>query len=174
MKKIHVYSTSIEVNLSADKVWELIYNEYGSVVNYADQIVASDYINGYHSAGEGSEQICYFNQKGSTYLKEKMIEVNLDNMEYTNLISEAKGLPMDAEHSQATFKVISKGHGACEIVAMVRYRTKPAFLGWIFKNKFKETMTDYLRAVAYYAKNRTPVTKNNFKKIKKDMLALQN
>ena len=174
MKKVQSYTTSLKVALPAETVWELISREYGSVSNYADQIVSSEYIKGHHSGGEGAERICYFNKKGSTFLREKMIQVNHDQMEYTNLIREAKGLPLDAQYSQTVFKIIPVDERSCEISATSQYRTKPAFLGAIFKNKFKETMRDYLISVAYYAKNRIPVTKNNFKKIKKDVLALQN
>ncbi len=170
MKKVQTYETAITIDLPAEKIWNVICDNYGAAANYADQIVASEYINEHIHGGEGCERICYFNENKSTYLKEKMVHVDHLKKEYTNIISEAKGLPIDAKYSQTVFKVKALTDSTCEFSAKSQYRTKPAFLGGVFKGKFADTMKDYLISVAYYSKTGKIVTKDNFKEIKKSYL----
>ncbi|NQX97268.1 MAG: hypothetical protein HRT73_05220 [Flavobacteriales bacterium] len=173
MKKVQSYSTSVTIQLPAKKVWNLISKDYGNVQNYADQIHKSEYINGYKEGGENCERVCYLNQEQTTYYKEKMVNVDNVNMSYTNIMTEVGKLPIVPNISKTIFKVKILSNTSCELIANSEYRTKPALMGVLFKGKFKSTMTDYLIAVASFAQTRVPVTKDNFKRIKKDFLGSQ-
>jgi hypothetical protein len=173
MKKVQSYTTSVTIQLPAQKVWSLIFKEYGSVQDYAYQIHKSEYINGYNESGENCERICFLDHKKTTYYKEKMLNVDTVKMSYTNVMTEVGKLPIVPNISKTEFKVKILSNNSCELIANSEYRTKPAFIGAIFKSKFKSTMTDYLISVASYAQTGVPVNKENFKKIKKDYLTSQ-
>lgn len=173
MKKVQSYLTSVTIQLPAEKVWNLISKDYGSVQNYADQIHKSEYINGNKEGGENCERVCYLNQEQTTYYKEKMTNVDNANMSYTNIMTEVGKLPIVPGISKTVFKVKAISNNSCELIANSEYRTKPALMGVLFKSKFKSTMTDYLISVASYAQTGIPVTKDNFEGIKKEFLASQ-
>ncbi|PCJ63932.1 MAG: hypothetical protein COA58_14980 [Bacteroidetes bacterium] len=173
MKKIQSYSISVIIKLPAEKVWTLISKDYGSVQNYADQIHKSEYTDGYIKGGENCQRICYLNSEQTTYYKEKMVNVDNENMSYTNIMTEVGKLPIVPGVSKTLFKVVRLTDSSCELIANSEYRTKPALMGVLFKGKFKATMTDYLISVASYAQTGVPVTKENFKEIKKDFLTSQ-
>ena len=102
-----------------------------------------------------------------------MLNVDTVKMSYTNVMTEVGKLPIVPNISKTEFKVKILSNNSCELIANSEYRTKPAFIGAIFKSKFKSTMTDYLISVASYAQTGVPVNKENFKKIKKDYLTSQ-
>ena len=173
MKKVQSYSTSVIIKLPAEKVWKLISKDYGSVQNYADQVHKSEYLEGYNEGGENCERICYLNAEKTTYYKEKMVQVNDENMSYTNIMTEVGKLPIIPGVSKTVFAVKPSSNTTCALIAHSEYRTKPAMMGAIFKGKFKSTMNDYLISVAHHAKTGEVVTKTNFKQIKKAFLAAQ-
>ncbi len=173
MKKVQTYSTSVTIQLPAEKVWNLISKDYGSVQNYADQILKSEYTKGFSQGGENSERVCYLNTEKTTYYREKMTNVDNQNMSFTNTMVEIGKLPIVPGISKTFFKVKLLTNESCELIAKSEYRTKPALMGVLFKSKFKGTMTDYLISVASYAKTNIPVTKENFKLIKSKFLTSQ-
>lgn len=173
MKKVQSYTTSVKIQLPAKKVWNLISKDYGNVHNYADQIHTSEYIGGYKEGSENCERVCYLDPKKTTYYREKMTDVDNQNMSYTNTMIEVGKLPIVPGISKTFFNVNSLSENSCELIANSEYRTKPAIMGILFKGKFKSTMTDYLISVASYAETGVPVTKENFKSLKRDFVASQ-
>lgn len=170
MKKVQTFSTSINMQLPATKIWDIISNNFGEVQNYADQIQSSNYINGHTNGGENCERVCYLDKEKSNYYIEKMINVDTLNLSYTIVMTDVGKLPVVPGLSKAHFRVNALTDSTCQVFVNSEYRTKPAFLGVLFKRKFKSTMDDYLISIDYYAKTGTPVNKENFKTIKKDYL----
>lgn len=156
-----------EIDLPAQTLWKVVGEDYGAIANSHPRIVKSDYINGSLEAGEGAERICYFNDKGSQFLKEKMTEWNPAEMTFVNQVFQAGKFPLDAESTRAVYKVTDLGNGKSKITFDMNYRTKPAFMGGMVKGKFKGLIDDYLLAVEHHAKTGEQVTRDNFKEIKK-------
>lgn len=166
-KKLQKFKVSKVIDLPADKVWEVVGDDYGRIAYSHPKIIASDYINGTLKAGEGAERICYFNEKQTQFLKEKMINYSPETMSFTNTVYQAGKFPVDPDYTQAVYSIKDLGNGTSEFSFDMQYRTKPAFMGAMAKGKFKKLIQDYFIAVEHHAKTGEKVTKENFKEIKK-------
>ena len=118
-------------------------------------------------AGEGAERVCYFNDKETQFLKEKMIDYSPETMTFTNTVYQAGKFPLDPEYTRAFYSVKDLGNGTSELTFHMKYRTKPAMMGSMAKGKFKRLIGQYFVAIEHHAKTGQSVTKDNFKDIKK-------
>ncbi len=166
-KKVQSFKVSKVLPFSAEQVWEVVGEDYGRIAYSHPKIVSSDYINGSLKAGEGAERVCYFNDKQTQYLKEKMINYSPENKQFTNTVYQAGKFPVDPEYTRALYSVKDLGPGKSELSFDMQYRTKPAFMGPMAKGKFKRLINDYFVAIEHHIKTGEKVTKDNFKEIKK-------
>ena len=166
-KKLQKFQISKVIDLPAEKVWEVVGEDYGRIAHSHPKIIESEYINGTLESGEGAERICYFNEKQTQFLKEKMINYSPETMSFTNTVFQAGKFPVDPEYTQAVYSVKDLGNGKSEFAFDMQYRTKPAFMGAMAKGKFKKLIQDYFIAVEHHAKTGEKVTKENFRQIKK-------
>jgi len=166
-KKTQTFQVSKVINLPADKVWQIVGVDYGSIAHSHPKIISSDYIKGTLKAGEGAERVCHFNEKGTQFLKEKMVNYDAKNMTFTNQVFQAGKFPVDPEVTRGIYKVEDLGNGQSKFTFDMEYRTIPAFMGAMSKGKFKKLIQDYFIAVEHHGKTGESVTKENFKRIKK-------
>lgn len=166
-KKVQTFQVSKVIDLPADQLWAVVGDDYGRIAYSHPKIIASDYINGTLKAGEGAERVCYFNEKQTQFLKEKMVNYSPETMSFTNTVYQAGKFPVDPAYTQAIYKVKDLGNGTSELSFDMQYRTKPAIMGAMAKGKFKKLIQDYFIAVEHHVKTGEEVTKDNFKQIKK-------
>lgn len=166
-KKVKTFKTSKVLDLSAEQVWAVVGEDYGAIAYSHPKIVNSSYINGSLKAGEGAERVCNFNDKGTQYLKEKMINYKPSEMSFTNTVYQAGKFPVDPEYTKAIYKVEDLGNGKSRLSFDMQYRTKPSFMGGMMKNQFMKLIDDYFIAIEHHVKTGEKVTKENFKDIKK-------
>ena len=166
-KKVQTFIVSKVIDLPADDLWAVVGDDYGRIAYSHPKIIASDYINGTLKAGEGAERVCYFNEKQTQFLKEKMVNYSPETMSFTNTVYQAGKFPVDPEYTRAIYKVKDLGNGTSELSFDMQYRTKPAFMGTMAKGKFRKLIQDYFIAVEHHVKTGEEVTKENFKRIKK-------
>lgn len=166
-KKVRTFSVSKTFDISADKIWAVIGEDYGAVANSHPKIISSNYVSGTLKAGEGAERICNFNKKGTKYLKEKMVNYDPGNMTFTNQVYQSGRFPVDPDYTKAVYKVTDLGNGKSKLTFDMQFRTKPAFMGAMAKGNFKKLIRDYMISIEHHARTGEKVTKANFKKIKK-------
>jgi len=166
-KKVQEFKVSKVINVSADKLWAVVGEDYGKIAHSHPKIIASEYVDGSLKAGEGAQRVCYFNEKQTQYLKEKMVNYAPERMSFTNKVYQAGKFPVDPDYTKAVYQVKDLGNGTSEFSFDMQYRTKPAFMGAMAKGKFKKLINDYFIAVEHYTKTGEKVTKENFKAIKK-------
>ncbi len=166
-KKVQKFKVSKIIDLPADEIWAVVGEDYGKIAYSHPKIIASDYIDGSLKAGEGAQRVCYFNEKQTQFLKEKMVNYAPERMSFTNKVYQAGKFPVDPDYTQAIYRVKDLGNGKSEFSFDMQYRTKPAIMGSMAKGKFKKLINDYFIAVEHYVKTGEPVTKENFKEIKK-------
>ena len=166
-KKVQQLQVSKVIPVSADKVWEIVGEDYGKIAHSHPKIMTSDYIGGALKGGEGAERVCYFNRKETRFLKEKMVNYSPETMTFTNKVFQAGRFPVDPDLTQAVYSVEDLGDGTSRFSFDMQYRTKPAFMGGMMKGSFKKLIEDYFIAVEHHAKTGEEVTKENFKKIRK-------
>lgn len=166
-KKVKRFTVTHIIKAPADKVWNVVGEDYGAIANSHPKIVNSEYESGTLKAGEGAERICYFNEKGSRYLKEKQVNYDPENYTFKNQVYSAGKFPVNPDYTFAIYKVEKIDDYTSRFVFEMTYRTKPAFLGGMMKGNFKKLIKDYAISVEHYVKTGEPVNKKNFKSIKK-------
>ncbi|WP_165819363.1 SRPBCC family protein [Flagellimonas aquimarina] len=166
-KKVQKFTESKVIDLPAEKVWAIIGEDYGAIAYSHPKIISSNYINGSLKAGEGAERVCHFNEKGTKFLKEKMVDYNPEKMSFTNTVYQAGRFPVDSEYTKAYYSVKALANGKSKITFEMHFRTKPAFMGAMAKGSFKKLIRDYFIAIEHHAKTGEKVTKENFRKVKK-------
>ncbi len=166
-KKLSTFNVKRVLPFSADKVWQAVAEDYGAIANMHPKIVSSSYIGGSLKGGEGVERICHFNEKGTQYLKEKMLDYNPGQMQFTNQVFQAGKFPLDPEVTRAVYTVKVLSDNSCELSFNMQYRTKPAMMGGMMRGKFRGLINDYLLSIEHHLATGEKVTKENFKRIKK-------
>ncbi len=166
-KKVQQFTESKVLDVPAEKVWAIVGEDYGAIAYSHPKIISSNYVNGTLQAGEGAERVCNFNEKGTKFLKEKMINYRPEEMSFTNTVYQAGRFPVDPEYTQAVYKVEALSNGQSRITFNMQYRTKPAFMGAMARGNFKKLIRDYFIAIEHHAKTGEKVTKENFRKIRK-------
>ncbi|MBV1861448.1 MAG: hypothetical protein KUG77_23715 [Nannocystaceae bacterium] len=173
MPKAHRYEVSIVVPLAAEPVWHILSREYGRVQDYADQIVASRYAEGHSAGGEGCERVCDLNPKGTSFLREQMVNVDDERMQYTNVLTDAKGAPLVPGVSRTIFGVRRLGESSSTLWADSTVQTRPAFLATLLKGVFRKSMRDYLLSVSHHLCTGEVVGRKHIKAIRAAYAAQQ-
>jgi len=166
-KNVQTFTISHLINAPAEKVWKVVGEDYGAIAHSHPKIVSSDYINGSLKAGEGAERVCYFNEKGTQFLKEKQTNFDPENYTFRNQVFQAGKFPVDPKYTYAIYKVEAVDENTTRFTFDMTFRTKPAFLGWFMKRSFKKLIEDYAIAVEHYVNTGEEVNQDNFKTIKK-------
>ena len=142
-KKVQTFTVTETIQASAAQVWAVVGEDYGAIAHSHPKIVQSDYINGTLKAGEGAERVCYFNESGSRFLKEKQTSYDPDNYTFINQVFQAGKFPVDPEYTFAEYKVVPVDDKTSQFVFNMTFRTKPAFMGGLMKGSFKKLIRDY-------------------------------
>lgn len=166
-KKTQTFTVSHIINAPADKVWAVVGEDYGAIARSHPKIIESNYVNGSLQAGEGAERVCYFNEKGTRFLKEKQVNYDPENYTFRNQVFQAGKFPVDPEYTYAIYKVEAIDEHTSRFTFNMHYRTKPAFMGGMMKGSFKKLIEDYALSIEHYVNTGEPVNKENFKTIKK-------
>lgn len=166
-KKVKRFKVEKIMDISADTLWHVVAEDYGAIAYSHPRIIRSEYINGSLEGGEGAERVCYFNESGSQFLRERMVDYDPANMQFTNRVYQAGKFPVDPEYTLAVYKVEDLGSGKSKLSFDMQFRTKPAAMGGMMKGSFKGLIQDYFIAVEHHAKTGEKVNRDNFKEIKK-------
>ena len=166
-KKVQGFSVERVIPSNAESVWKVVGEDFGAIANSHPYIVSSHYVDGSLKGGEGAERQCNMNDSGTKYVKERQTNYDPENYTFDVQILHAFKIPLDADYSTATYKVVPQGNGKSKLMFTMSYRTKPAFMGAMAKGKFKKTLSDYLLAVEHHVTTGEKVTRDNFKEIKK-------
>ena len=156
------------INAPIDKVWKVVGEDYGAIANSHPKIVSSEYINGSLKAGEGAERVCNFNEKGTKFLRETQVDYDPENYSFKNQIFQVSKFPVVPEYSFATYKLEPIDDDSCQFTFDMTFRAKPAFMGGMMIGPFKKLIADYAIAVEHHVNTGENVTKDNFKRIKKE------
>ena len=167
-KKTQNFVVTSIINAPIDEVWKVVGEDYGAIANSHPKIVSSHYINGSLKAGEGAERVCNFNEKGTKYLQETQVDYDPENYSFRNQIFHVNKFPVVPEYSFATYKLEPIDDQSCKFIFDMTFRAKPAFMGGMMKGAFKKLIADYALAVEHHVLTGENVTKDNFRRIKKD------
>ena len=170
-KRVKNFSVERVINAPADQVWAVVGEDYGAIAKSHPAIISSNYINGTLKAEEGAQRVCNFNEKGTRYLHEKMMNYDPQNYTFRNQVFQAGKFPVNPDYTFAIYKVEAIDAHTSKLIFDMTYRTKPSFLGGMMKRKFKNLINDYAIAIEHHVRTGEAVNKDNFKFIKKQYAA---
>ena len=101
-------------------------------------------------------------------MKEKITEFDEKNMTITNQIFQAGKFPLDPEKTRGIYQVEDLGNNHSKVSFHITFKTQPPWMGGLMKGKFEKPIEDYFIALEHNVKTGEKVSKENFKKIKKD------
>lgn len=155
------------INAPAERVWEAMVLDYGEISNFSPYIYSSNYESGSLKGEVGAERKCNFNEKGTQWSHEKIVELDQANMIMKNVIIDAAKFPLNRDNSFAYYKVKDNGDGTSTASYEFRYRTKPGFMTGMVKGKFQKTLDGTLLGLKHYIETGEKVNprENNWKEI---------
>jgi hypothetical protein len=161
MKELRKFEVEMDVDSSKDKVWNVIFNEFGDVTKFNPLIDGSR-----HSGGQegtvGAERVCQLDSKRS--LVERII--GAEDGQWMEVEIEDGGMPM-MDSFYAHFKLESRGDNSTHVTLVGKYETKPKFIGGMVKPMMRAMFTKLLVGLKYYVETGNEVSKSNFKQIAK-------
>lgn len=155
------------INAPAERVWEAMVLDYGEISNFSPYIYSSEYAAGSLKGEVGAERKCHFNEKGTRWSHEKIVELDQVNMVMKNVVIDAAKFPLDQDNSFAYYKVRDNGNGTSTASYEFRYRTKPGFMTGMVKGNFQKTLEGTLLGLKHYVETGEKVNpqENNWKEI---------
>ncbi|WP_282088683.1 SRPBCC family protein [Aquimarina algiphila] len=168
-KKFRAVKVEMKIEASAERVWKAMVLDYGEISNFSPYIYTSEYTNGSLKGELGAKRKCNFNIKGTQWSKERIAEIDNENMVMRNVVIDGAKLPLNFDNSQAFYRVEENGDGTSTASYEFQFRTKPAFLGIIAKGGFKKQLSGTLVGLKHYIETGERVTggTNKYKEIKK-------
>ena len=165
-KKVQTFTVEQVIPHSAENVQHVVGVDCGVAVNSHPKILASEYVESSLKAEEGAERVCYFNEKQTRLLKERMVSHYPEHMTFIKQVFHADKFPVDPEYTRGTYKIEPIDNNSSRFLFKMEYRSKPAFMSPFAKWKFKKLVRDYAISVEQYLATGDKVTKENFRQIK--------
>lgn len=148
------------INVSAEKVWEVIAHNFARVSDSHPVSPKSDFANGSDTVQLGSQRIMYMTQNEKKYFVDEII--GLDNKKRELLINvvKAKGYPI--KFSNVRFIVDIVGKHESQLIMIFSYQTKPKMLQKMAKKGLKKQLQEYIYAIDHHCQTGEKITKKNW------------
>lgn len=170
MKNVNNISINIEIKASKDKVWKILYTDFGQVGNFNPVIEGSHGIS--EKQGVGCERQCDLSAGGKKFIKETISGAKEGEMMEVKMVG-GKFPMMDMGTVKAAYHLKETNYGT-NVTMQMDFKTSPVFMGSLIKGKMKSTLFQTLIGLKYYLETGDIVTKSKFKKISKVYKGLGN
>ncbi len=151
------------INASKDKIWDVLFNQYGDIHIHNPTMVASNYM-GDSSKGElNSVRHCNFSEKLS--LDEKITEVNGNDS--FKIVVVKHNLPFAKEMS-AIYELLAIGDEKTEVKMTSFNSFSPSFMKYLMKGQMAGSLIKHLFGLKYYIETGKVANKDNYSEIFKN------
>ena len=153
----------VTINASRDKIWEVLFNQYGDVHVHNPTMPSSNYMNNAIKGELNCVRHCMFNDK--LFVDEKITQVN-DNESLTVVVIK-HNLPFVKELS-AKYELFTIGKDITEVKMTSLNSFSPNFMKYLMRGQMRKAVATHLFGMKYYIETGKTVNKNNYSKILKN------
>lgn len=163
VRRIYV---SMELNISADKVWEIVAVDFDNIQASHPKISKSIYVSAIKEGKVGAQRKIDLSEEGDEYMVEEIMKFNANEKIILIKCIQSVEVPIVPEITKSLFKIEDLGNDKSKISCLMYYQTSPAFLGGMLKGKLKTRILDYFIGIEHYALTGEIVNRTNFEEIK--------
>ena len=151
------------INASVEKIWEVLFNQYGDIHIHNPTMPTSNYIGNATKGELNCSRHCKFDDK--LFLEEKITEVN-ENKSF-KVVAYEHNLPFLKEMS-AIYELSSIGADKTEVKMTSFVSTSPGFMIYLMKGQLGKGLIKHLFGLKYYLETGETVNKDNYSEIFKN------
>ncbi len=150
------------INTSKEKIWEVLFNQYGDIHIHNPGMPTSKYI-GNSTKGElNCSRHVTFNDK--LFLEEVITEVN--DTENFKVVATNHNLPLMKEMS-AIYELTSLGKNKTEVKMISIVTTSPGFMIFLVKGQLGKGLKKHLFGLKYYLETGKTINMDNYSEVYK-------
>lgn len=148
------------INASRDKVWEVLFSQYGDIHIHNPTMTASTYM---HGATEGASDVvrhCEFGKK--LYLDEQITDVDEHKSFRVEVV--AHNLPF-VKAMAATYKLSSTDNETTEL-SMVSFNSfGPGFMKYLMRGQMRKNVAKHIFGLKYYIETGNTVDQDSYSEV---------
>jgi len=150
------------IHAPKERVWDLLFNQYGDIHIHNPTMVTSNYLNDGTKGALNTVRHCKFSEK--LFLDEKITEVN--GTESFKIDVVAHNLPFVKEMS-AIYELTAVGDEKTELKMISFNSFSPDFMKYMMKGQMAKSLRKHLFGLKYYAETGEIVNKDNYDEVRK-------
>lgn len=153
----------IVINVSLEKTWEVLFNQYGDIFIHNPGMPTSNYLNDATKGELNCSRHCMFDDK--LFVDEKITEVNKNKSFKVEVFKH--NLPFLKEMS-AIYELFSIEENITEVKMISFNSTSPGFMIYLIKGQLGKGLNKHLFGLKYYLETGKTVNKDNYSEVYKN------
>ena len=151
---------TLEINASVEKVWDVLFNQYGDIHIHNPTMQSSNYMNNAVKGGLNVVRHCQFTDK--LFLHEKITEF-VENESVTIHVMK-HNLPM-LKHLSATYELKSLGNNKTELRMTSQNSSSLGFMIHLMKGQLRKAVGQHLFGMKYFIETGKTVDMKSYKEV---------
>mgnify|MGYP006234036085 CR=1 FL=1 len=152
----------LEIKASVEKVWEVLFNQYGDIHIHNPTMQDSNYMDSAAKGGLSVMRHCQFTDK--LFLDEKITEYKKNDSVRIEAVKH--NLPM-LDHLSATYELKSLGNDRTEVKMTSLNSASPGFMIHLIKGRLRKNVGQHLFGMKYFIETGKTVDMKNYTKVYK-------
>ncbi len=151
------------INASKEKVWDVLFNEYGDIHVHNPGMIASHYMNNGTKGELNSKRHVNFSEK--LWLDETITEA--EEFKRVKMVADDHNLPMMKDMS-ATYELTPLGNDKTELKMTSVATSSPGFMMYLMKGQLAKGLVQHLFGMKYYIETGKTLSKEKFSEVIKN------
>ncbi|MCT4623284.1 MAG: hypothetical protein N4A46_06640 [Schleiferiaceae bacterium] len=165
-KNTQNFTISRIMNVSAQELWKHLVYKYGDIADM-NPVVHRSYLLDWHTEGvENCERISYYEGDESKFIKEKLINLDNENLSYTSVITEAHNISADPGNMFVNITIQPMFNNQSRLEFEVHSKTLPSFVGVVKREFFEESLQSYFIGIEHHIQTGEIITPRVIRKLK--------
>ncbi len=167
-KKVVTVEVEQKIGASADKVWQIIGEDFEKISDSNPDCPYSEWADGFDTAEVGTKRIMYMTDKrDNKYFVDEIAKYDPENRHITIEIANEEGFgTLNVEYTWVNMDVVEIDSENSILKIRFNYLTKPRFLKGFAKGSMRKAFQKYAYGIDYHAKTGEIVDEEKWKKIK--------